>query len=431
MDYLSAAQTILEADNRPLHFREIARRALERKLITPSGQTPEATMGSRLYVDTKKPDSRFERLGKGHFTLKRLAQTDDIARRVEGINSDTRQTLQSRLLAVPADRFEVLVRELLLAIGFDESSVQVTSYSGDGGVDVRGVLNAGGVTAIHAAVQAKRWKYNVQSKVVRELRGSLTTHEQGIIITTSGFSKGARDEARATGKAPISLIDGAALIELLIEHGIGVSKEPHVVLTLDEEYWVEASGITTVAAVTEPMADVGTEAAASRGRGARNVSAPEPVTRPLDAPVEPPADAPAVVEPTADLPAGPLPSTDAPAPFIAPNAPPAAGYPMPVRSKGKAEKTGVLLDQSGRMEFGGQVYGSPSTAAKDASGWKEANGWRYWRYQHPETGEWRYIDELRRGGGNADEKHDRRAIPPPPAQYPPNAPPDATPDPAA
>ena len=54
MDYLSAAQAILEADNQPLHFREIARRALERQLITPSGQTPEATMGSRLYVGTKQ-----------------------------------------------------------------------------------------------------------------------------------------------------------------------------------------------------------------------------------------------------------------------------------------------------------------------------------------------------------------------------------------
>lgn len=431
MDYLSAAQTILEADNRPLHFREIARRALERKLITPSGLTPEATMGSRLYVDTKKPDSRFERLGKGHFTLKRPAQTDDIARRVEAINSDTRQTLQSRLLAVPADRFEVLVRELLLAIGFDESSVQVTPYIGDGGIDVRGVLNAGGVTAIHAAVQAKRWKYNVQSKVVRELRGSLTTHEQGIIITTSGFSKGARDEARATGKAPISLIDGTALIELLIKHDIGVSKEPHVVLTLDEEYWVEASGITTVAVVAEPVVDQGAKPVASRGKGAREVSAPEPLTHPLDAPTELPADAPAVIEPPADLPAIALPSTDAPVPLVAPVAPPAARYPLPVRGTGKAGKTGMLLDQSGRMEFNGQVYRSPSTAAKEATGWKEANGWRYWQYQHPETGEWQFIDELRRGGGIPDERRDRPPIYPALSPDRPDAPTDATPDPAA
>ena len=375
MDYLSAAQVILEADNRALHFREIARRALAHKLITPSGQTPEATMGSRLYVDTKKPDSRFERLGKGQFALKHLIQTDDIARRVDAINNDTRQTLQSRLLAVPADRFEVLIRELLLAIGFDEPSVQVTSYSGDGGIDVRGVLNAGGVTAIHAAVQVKRWKYNVQSKTVRELRGSLTTHEQGIIITTSSFSKGARDEAKATGKAPISLVDGAALIELLIEHAIGVTKAPHTVLTLDEEYWVEASGIAVVAGGEGPL--VGE----ARGATARviRVGGQALVVGALKTADELPADAP----------------TGGPAPLATPNVSSAAGYPVPVRAKSKAEATGLLLDQSGRIEFGGKVYGSPSTAAKASSGWKSANGWRYWQYRHPETGEWRLIDELR------------------------------------
>lgn len=31
MDYLSAAQAVLEADNRPLHFRDIARRAIEQR----------------------------------------------------------------------------------------------------------------------------------------------------------------------------------------------------------------------------------------------------------------------------------------------------------------------------------------------------------------------------------------------------------------
>ncbi len=413
MDYLSAAQAILEADNRPLHFREIARRALERRLITPTGQTPEATMGSRLYVDTKKPDSRFERLGKGQFAIKRRTQTDDIARRVEAINSDTRQTLQSRLLAVPADRFEVLVRELMIAIGFDESSVQVTSYSGDGGIDVRGILNAGGVTSIHAAVQVKRWKYNVQSKIVRELRGSLTTHEQGIIITTSGFSKGAREEARATGKAPISLIDGAALIELLIKYGVGVTKEPHTVLTLDEEYWVEASGIAAVANGEHQLTGEPGQATPPRAKRARGVGGPTPA-----APVA-----------TAD--ASPVaPPAIAPAPVATPEAPP-PGYPILVRAKGKAEQTGLLIDPGGRMEFGGKVYSSPSTAARDASGWKSANGWRYWQYQHPATGEWQVIEELRRGGRMASEANDPRSSHSAPAQYPPDVPPDATPDPAA
>jgi restriction system protein len=70
MDFLTAAQKILEQEGQPLHYKKITKLALQQELITPSGLTPEATMGSRLYVDTKKENSRFERVGKGHFALK-------------------------------------------------------------------------------------------------------------------------------------------------------------------------------------------------------------------------------------------------------------------------------------------------------------------------------------------------------------------------
>lgn len=60
---------------------------------------------------------------------------------------------------------------------------------------------------INAAVQAKRWKSNIQAPAIQALRGSLTAHQHGIFITTSRFSTGAMAEAEAPGKAPISLID--------------------------------------------------------------------------------------------------------------------------------------------------------------------------------------------------------------------------------
>ena len=41
------------------------------------------------------------------------------------------------------------------------------------------------------------------------------------------------EEARAPGKAPISLIDGERLVDLMIEHEIGVRIEEYKVLTLD------------------------------------------------------------------------------------------------------------------------------------------------------------------------------------------------------
>lgn len=338
MDFLTAAQNILELEGYPLHFREITKRALEQGLISPSGMTPEATMGSRLYVDTKKEDSRFERVGRGLFALRQKSQQDEIAKRVEEINDSTRQILRKRLHEMPADRFETLIGELLIAVGFEESSVQVTSYSNDGGIDVRGILNAGDVTAVNAAVQVKRWKKNIQTNVVRELRGSLTTHEQGIIITTSGFSSGARAEANAIGKAPISLVNGTELIELLVKHSIGVNKEPHTVITLDEEWWGEANAELSV--------DPG-------------------LATPIAKSIKP----------------------ENPARFLS--------FPLTVRAINAPDLTGTLINPKGQMEFRNTKYGSPSPAGKDASGWKSCNGWRYWQYQHPESKEWRLIDELR------------------------------------
>jgi hypothetical protein len=54
-----------------------------------------------------------------------------------------------------------------------------------------------------------------------------------------------------------------------------------------------------------------------------------------------------------------------------------------------------LLDANGRTHYSGVEYRSPSGAGRAASGWKSCNGWTFWRYRHPDTGEWRVIDELR------------------------------------
>jgi hypothetical protein len=221
---------------------------------------------------------------------------------------------------------------LLVQIGFDESSVQVTSYSGDGGIDVRGILNAGDVTDVNAAVQVKRWKRNVQARTVRDVRGSLTTHEQGIIFTTSDFSKGARTEASAIGKVPISLVNGDELIELMIKHDVGVAKERHTVLALDDEWWDEISGVEE----TEP--------------GTPEVEETDLTT---------------------------------------------VSFPLVVRAMNNPEVTAQLLNIDGRMLLNGTEYSSTSAAGFVATGWKSCNGWRFWQYQDPATLVWRFINELR------------------------------------
>lgn len=238
MTYLEAAYRVLSDAHEPLHYSEITRRALEQQLLQSTGLTPDATMAAGLYSDTQEEDTRFVRVGKGKFDLAKPRQ-GGIEEQVEQINKRTRERLRELLLGMPAKRFESLVMALLLKMGFDEGSLRVTPYSRDGGIDVFGVYRAAGLAEVSAAVQAKRWKSNIQAPAITQLRGSLEAHQQGIIITTSDFSQGARVEAVAQGKRRIALINGDELVELLIKHRVGAIEKRLIVDALDEEWWGE------------------------------------------------------------------------------------------------------------------------------------------------------------------------------------------------
>ena len=116
--------------------------------------------------------------------------------------------------------------------------IEVTKKSNDGGIDVRGLLVVGEVIKIRMAVQAKRWKKgnNIQKPVVQQVRGSLGAHEQGLIITTSDFSPGAKKEALRPDAVPVALMNGEEIVALLAEHKIGVTLQTHTLLELAEDY---------------------------------------------------------------------------------------------------------------------------------------------------------------------------------------------------
>ncbi len=100
--------------------------------------------------------------------------------------------------------------------------VEVTGRSGDGGVDVRAkrVDQWGHVAPI--AVQVKRYTKPIGRRVVEELLGTIVREKfvAGILVTTSSFSA---EATRAAAGAPqIQLVDGAPLVNLLAERGVGI-----------------------------------------------------------------------------------------------------------------------------------------------------------------------------------------------------------------
>lgn len=266
MNLADAAERILreQGEGRPMHYRTIAERAIDASLIAPRGLTPEASLNAAITTDIARraasgEGERFLAYGRGLYGLARQRVTSELEEAVRRNNSEVRERLLGELREMDPWIFEDLVGRLLDALGFVD--VEVTARSGDGGVDVRGTLAVGGITNVRTAIQVKRWAKNVSGRTVRELRGGLSPHERGLIITTSGFTRDAGTEADATERTPISLVDGDKLVGLLIDHGIGVVRTDVRILRIDPAALL---GSTEGTVETDPDEESGEPVSASQ-----------------------------------------------------------------------------------------------------------------------------------------------------------------------
>ena len=196
-----------------------------RGMLAPDGLAPEATMESQLLADIQRrarrgDPPRFLQSSPGTFALAKWTKPA-LAAEVAAHNADVRRALHAKLVTMEPHEFERLVARLLDRLGFTE--MVVTRPADDDGVDVLGTLVVGDVMRTRMAVHVRRSKGNLHSAVVREIRGPLGPHDQGLIVTTSDFSPGARLEASKPDHSPVGLMNGMELVALLLEHEIGVT----------------------------------------------------------------------------------------------------------------------------------------------------------------------------------------------------------------
>lgn len=238
--FTNAAEMALEmfGNKRPMHYKDIAKKALDQGWLDTEGKTPEATMAAQLYTAIKRAQRRgeqprFIQHGRGVFGLGKWIG-HGLSYEIEQHNRQVRQALRKRLLGLKPKEFEELIGLLLVEMGFED--IEVVGRTGDGGIDVRAMLVVGDVIRIRMAIQAKKWKLgnNVQAPDVQRVRGSLSTHDQGLIITTSDFSPGACREAERADAVPVALMNGEQLVLLLSEHEVGVTRRSHEMLELTD-----------------------------------------------------------------------------------------------------------------------------------------------------------------------------------------------------
>lgn len=236
--FLNAAEKVLDqfGNRNPMHYKDITDKALGQGWLNTCGKTPEATMNAQLVTEFKRTKAsgepgRFIRTSPGYYSLVKWLGTS-LLYQISKHNREVREKLLSQLTDLTPVQFEGLVSQLLAEMGFE--SIEVTKRSGDGGIDVRGTLLISDVVQIKMAVQVKRWKGNIQSPTVQQVRGSLGVHEQGLIITTSDFSAGAIKEANQPDKTSVAMMNGKQLVALLIGYNMGVRRMSYDLFELEE-----------------------------------------------------------------------------------------------------------------------------------------------------------------------------------------------------
>ena len=175
-----------------------------------------------------------------------IVESDDTSpyEKIEAAHEDIQNVLRAEILQKIMESepklLEKLSIKLMNKMGYGEKvTSKHTGKAGDGGVDAIVKEDTLGLGVIH--IQTKRYTADstIQPAAIREFSGTLRGGvNKGVFITTSSFTKGAREEAKLSN-GQIILIDGKELAQLMIDHGIGVKdkQKPLRLQEIDEGYF--------------------------------------------------------------------------------------------------------------------------------------------------------------------------------------------------
>jgi restriction system protein len=150
------------------------------------------------------------------------------------------QELLQKVMESPPAFFERLVVELLVAMGYGGSlsdAARAVGQTGDEGID--GIIDEDRLGLDTIYIQAKRWQGTVSRPEIQKFVGALQGKRarKGIFITTSDFSRGARDYVSMID-TKVVLIDGRRLTEYMIDYNVGVSTvSKYEIKRIDTDYF--------------------------------------------------------------------------------------------------------------------------------------------------------------------------------------------------
>ena len=181
-------------------------------------------------------------------TTDRQTVEESIEKNYQQIRSELAEELLQQIGENTPRFFEELVIDLLVKMGYGGSreDAEAVGRSGDGGID--GIINEDRLGLDVVYVQAKRWEGNVGRPEIHKFTGALIEKNarKGIFITTSDFSREARESADNSDDPKIVLIDGRQLAEYMIDHNVGVSTvKTYEIKRVDSDYFIDTDDSQT------------------------------------------------------------------------------------------------------------------------------------------------------------------------------------------
>lgn len=272
MTVVEAVKNVL-ADKRICTVKEIYEEILARNLYSFVSKTPLSVVGSTIrrhclgFEETayntglvkyfkiackEGSDIKFAIIDKADnsaiitsslstLSPKDLSIEEKIVAEYEKYFAGVQKKLLEKIKVNSPEFFEQLIVDLLIKMGYGygpESGV-VTGGSHDGGLDGIIYEDKLGLDLIH--LQAKRYATNntIGRKEIQAFVGAMEQANKGVFITTSSFSKEAKEYAVRQQKR-IRLIDGEELAKLMIDNSIGVVAEKTLqIYKTDLDYFEE------------------------------------------------------------------------------------------------------------------------------------------------------------------------------------------------
>ena len=162
---------------------------------------------------------------KAPATAQAESPDDLLADAYRELRTDLELRLLEQVKEVSPAFFERLVIDLLVKMGYGgsrEDAGRAIGRSGDEGID--GIIDEDKLGLDVVYIQAKRWESTVGRPEIQKFAGALQGQRsrKGVFLTTSGFSKEAREYASLI-ESRIVLIDGERLSRLMVDYNVGVS----------------------------------------------------------------------------------------------------------------------------------------------------------------------------------------------------------------